>query len=438
MQVTEILNEGLKRSFRFTVPPEEIDAKVEAKLAEARPGISMPGFRKGSVPLSILKKKYGQQLQGEAVKEIMDAAVAKHFEDSGDRPTTRLNLKAPESDWTPAKGMDFDLTYEAFPEIPDLDLKAIKLERLKVVVGDADVDEKLAEIASQAKTYEKKDGPAENGDQVVIDYRGTIDGEEFDGGGGEDISLVLGPSGLLPGFVEALTAAKAGDEIEVKTKFPENFSQETLRGKEAVFSCKVKSVKAPRPAEVDDELAKSLGAADLGELKSAIKRDLETRYAAEARLVAKSRLFDALDGRVDFDLPPTMVEDEAKNVAISLWREENPDGGKVDPENVEPDAKHVELAERRVRIGLLLREIGRKHGISVSEAEIVQAAQDMAPPGQDIRKFVENAMKNQGLVGQISATIFENKMSDFIFELAQVSEVEGTKEDLEKAAESLD
>lgn len=438
MQVTEILNEGLKRTFRFTVPPEEIDAKVEAKLAGVRPGISMPGFRKGSVPLSILKKKYGQQLQGEAVKEIMDAAVAKHFEDSGDRPTTRLDLKTPESDRSPGKGMDFDLTYETFPVIPDLDLKGIKLERLKVAAGDADVDEELAGIASQAKTYEEKDGPAEIGDQMVIDYRGTIDGEEFDEGSGENISLVLGPSGLLPGFAEALTAAKAGDEIEVKTKFPENFSQETLRGREAVFSCKVKSVKAPRPAAVDDELAKRLGAADLGELKSAIKRDLEARYAAEARLVAKSRLFDALDGRVDFELPPTMVEDEAKNVALSLWREENPDGGKGEPENVEPEAKHVELAERRVRIGLLLREIGRKHGISVSEAEIVQAAQTMAPPGQDVRKFVENALKDQGLVGQISATIFENKMSDFIFELAQVSEVEGTKKDLEKAAESLD
>lgn len=438
MQVTEILNEGLKRAFRFTLPPEEIDAKVEAKLLGARPGISMPGFRKGSVPLSILKKKYGQQLQGEAIKEIMDAAVAKHFEDSGDRPATRLDLKSHEGDWTPGKVMDFDLTYEAFPEIPDLDLKDIKLERLKVAVGDADVDEELAGIASQAKTYEEKDGPAEIGDQVVIDYRGTIDGEEFDEGSREDRSLVLGQPGLLPGFAEALTAAKAGDEIDVKTKFPEIFGQETLRGKEAVFSCKVKSVKAPRPAAIDDELAKRLGVADLGELKSAIKRDLETRYATEARMVAKSRLFDALDGRVDFELPPTMVEAEAKNVALSLWREENPDGGKGDPESVEPDEKHVELAERRVRIGLLLREIGRKHGISVSQDEIVQAAQNLTPQGQDMRKFVESALKDQALVGQISASIFENKMSDFIFELAQVSEVEGTKEDLAKAAESLD
>lgn len=437
MQVTEILNEGLKRAVRFTVPPEEIDAKVEAKLAGARPGISMPGFRKGAVPMAILKKKYGPELHGEAVKEIMDAAVAKHFEDSGDRPATRLDFKT-DGDGTPGKGMDFDLTYEAFPEIPDLDLKDIELEMLKVAVGDAEVDEELTRIASQTNVYEAKDGPAETGDKVVIDYKGTIDGEEFEDGSAEGSSLVVGASDLLAGFAEGFAAAKAGDEIDIKTTFPEDFSRESLRGKEAVFSCKVISVNAPRPAAVDDELAKRFGAPDLGTLKNAIRGEMEARYAGEARLVAKSRLFDVLDGKVDFELPPTMVEVEARNVALSLRREQNPNAGKGEPENVEPDAKHVELAERRVRIGLLLREIGRKHGIAVSDAEIVQAAQTMAPHGQDVRKFTENILKDQGFVERIKATIFENKMVDFIFELAQVSEIEATKEDLEKASESLD
>ncbi|WP_093320935.1 trigger factor [Shimia haliotis] len=442
MQVTETLNEGLKRGYNIVVTAAELDDKVKEKLVEAQPEIEMKGFRKGKVPMPILRKQFGERLLGEAMQEAVDGAMNKHFEDSGDRPALQPKVEMKNGEeWKPGSDVEVEMSYEALPEIPEVELKGIKLEKLVVKADDAAVDEALANLAETAQDFKarRKGSKAKDGDQVVMDFVGRIDGEAFDGGAGEDFPLVLGSGQFIPGFEEQLVGVKAEEEKDVTVNFPEEYGAENLAGKEAVFSCTIKEVKEPVAAEINDELAQKFGAEDLAGLKGQVSERLEAEYAGAARAVTKRALLDELDKLVSFDLPPSLVEAEAGQIAHQLWHEENPEVEGHDHPEIEPTDEHNTLAERRVRLGLLLAELGQKAEVEVTDAEMTQAIMNQARqyPGQE-RQFFEFVQQNAQMQQQLRAPIFEDKVVDYVLELAEVSEKEVDKDALEKAVESLD
>ncbi|CUI01034.1 trigger factor [Leisingera aquaemixtae] len=441
MQVTETLNEGLKRGYAITVTAAELDEKVNEKLVEAQPEIEMKGFRKGKVPMALLKKQFGQRLMGEAMQESIDGAMNKHFEDSGDRPALQPEVKMTNEDWKEGDDVNVEMSYEALPEIPEVDFSGVELEKLVVKAEDEAVSEALANLAETAKEFEAREegAAAEDGDQVVIDFVGKIDGEAFDGGAGDDYPLVLGSNSFIPGFEEQLVGTKAGEEKEVTVSFPEEYGAEHLAGKEAVFTCTVKEVKAPKAAEIDDELAKKFGSDDLDALKGQIAERLEAEYAGAARAVLKRALLDKLDALVSFDLPPSLVDAEAKQIAHQLWHEDNPEVHDHNHGEIEPTEEHVKLAERRVRLGLLLAELGQKAEVEVTDAEMTQAIMSQARqyPGQE-RQFFEFIQQNAQMQQQLRAPIFEDKVVDHIVGQAKVEEKEVSKDELEKAVEALE
>jgi len=441
MQVTETLNEGLKRGYAITVTAAELDAKVNAKLEEARPDIEMKGFRKGKVPMSLLKKQFGPRVLGEAMQESIDGAMGEHFEQSGDRPAGQPQVKMTNEDWKEGDDVNVEMTYEALPEIPDVDLKSIELERMVVKADDAAVTEALENLAETAQDFKdrRKGSKAKDGDQVVIDFVGKIDGEAFDGGSAEDYPLVLGSNSFIPGFEEQLVGAKAEEEKDVTVSFPEDYQAENLAGKEAVFTCTVKAVKEPTAAEINDDLATRYGAENLDGLKAQIVERLEQEYTGAARAITKRALLDKLDTMVSFDLPPSLVEAEASQIAHQLWHEENPEVHDHNHGEIEATEEHTKLAERRVRLGLLLAELGQRAEVEVTDAEMTQAIMQQARqyPGQE-RQFFEFVQQNQQMQQQLRAPIFEDKVVDYVFELATVADKEASKDDLQKAVEALE
>ncbi|MEL7299404.1 MAG: trigger factor [Pseudomonadota bacterium] len=441
MQVTETLNEGLKRGYTITLPASELDDQVTAKLKEAQPDIEMKGFRKGKVPLALLKKQFGDRVLGEALQETIDGAMSKHFEDSGDRPAMQPDVKMTKEDWKPGDDVEVAMSYEALPEMPDVDLKGLKLEKMVAKADDAAVTEALESLAENAQNFEdrKKGSKAKDGDQVTMDFLGKVDGEAFEGGAAEDYPLVLGSNSFIPGFEEQLVGVKAGEEKDVTVSFPEDYQAAHLAGKEAVFSCTIKAVKAPKKAEINDDLAKQFGAEDLAALKGQVSERLEAEYSGAARAVQKRALLDELDKVVEMELPPSLVDAEAGQIAHQLWHEENPEVEGHDHAKVEPTDEHKSLAQRRVKLGLLLAELGRKAEVEVSDAEMTQAIMNAARqyPGQE-RQFFEFVQQNQQMQQQLRAPVFEDKVVDYIFELATVTEKEVSKDDLQKAVEALE
>ena len=392
MQVTETLNEGLKRAYSIKLTAAELDTKVTEKLHEAQPDVEMKGFRKGKVPLALLKRQFGQRIMGEAMQETIDGAMSKHFEDSGDRPAMQPNVEMKEGEkWKEGDDVEVSLTYEALPTIPEVDFSKIKLQKLVVKSDKAAVDEALDNLASSANDFKdrKKGSKAKDGDQIVIDFIGTVGGEAFDGGSSEDYPLVLGSNSFIPGFETQLVGCKVGEDKKVKVTFPQEYGSENLAGKDAEFACKIKNVKEPVPAKINDELATKFGAEDLKALKVQISERLESEYGGAARAVMKRHLLDALDKKVKFELPPSLVEAEAKQIAHQLYHEENPDVKDHEHEDIKPSKEHNKLAERRVRLGLLLAELGQKAEVEVSDAEMSQAimAQSRQYPGQEKEFF---------------------------------------------------
>ncbi|WP_284163163.1 trigger factor [Frigidibacter sp. SD6-1] len=442
MQVTETLKDGLKRGYTITVTAAELDAKVTEKLLEAQPEVEIKGFRKGKVPMAMLRKQFGQRIMGDAMQDAIDGAMKGHFDASGDRPAMqpKVEMKNGET-WKEGQDVVVEMTYEALPEIPDVDLSKVKLEKLVVKAEDKAVTEALENLAKSAQNFEdkKKGTKAKDGDQVVIDFKGSVDGDYFEGGSGEDYPLVLGSKSFIPGFEEQLVGAKAGDEVKVEVTFPESYGASHLAGKAAIFECTVKAVKGAKAAEIDDELAKKFGAESLEALKGQIAERLEAEYKGAARAVMKRALLDQLDGLVKFDLPPTLVEAEAHQIAHQLWHDENPDHHGHDHGAIEATDEHKKLAERRVRLGLLLAEVGRKEKVEVSDAEMTQAVLNQARqyPGQE-RAFFEYVQKNPQMQQQLRAPIFEDKVVDLIFAGAKVTEKEVSKDKLQKAVEALD
>lgn len=442
MQVTETLKDGLKRGYTITVTAAELDAKVQEKLIEAQPEVEIKGFRKGKVPLAILKKQFGARILGDAMQDAVDTAMKDHFEATGDRPALQPDVKmVGGEEWKEGNDVVVEMSYEALPEIPDFDAGKIKLEKLIVKADDAAVDEALKNLADNAKSFDdrKKGAKAKDGDQITIDFKGSVDGELFEGGSAEDYPLVLGSGSFIPGFEAQLVGAKVGDEVEVKVDFPAEYGAKHLAGKAAVFACTVKAVKEPKAAEIDDELAKKFGAEDLAALKTQVSGRLEAEYAGASRAVLKRGLLDQLDGLVKFDLPSKLVEAEAAQIAHQLWHEEHPEEHGHNHGHVEPTDEHKKLAERRVRLGLLLAEVGKKAEVTVTDAEMTQAVLSAARqyPGQE-RAYFEFVQKNPQVQQQLRAPIFEDKVVDLIVGQAKVTEKEIGKDDLQKAVEALD
>ena len=442
MQVTETLNEGLKRAYTITVTAAELDAKVQEKLVEAQPEVEMKGFRKGKVPMAMLRKQFGARLMGDAMQDAIDGAMKSHFDASGDRPALQPEVKMVGGEsWAEGQDVVVEMTYEALPPIPEFDAGKVVLQRLVVKAEASAVDEALANLAGSAQSFEdrKKGSKAKDGDQIVIDFAGSVDGEAFEGGSAEDYPLVLGSGSFIPGFEEQLTGAKVGDAVSVNVTFPEAYGARHLAGKAAVFACTVKAVKGPKPAEVDDELARKYGADSLDALKAQIAERLETEYLGASRAVMKRALLDQLDTLVKFDLPSSLVTAEANQIAHQLWHEDHPEEQGHNHGTVEPTDEHKSLAERRVRLGLLLAEMGRKAEITVTDAEMTQAVLSQARqyPGQE-RAFFEFVQKNPQMQQQLRAPIFEDKVVDHIVAGAKVTEKAATKEDLQKAVEALD
>ncbi len=441
MQVTETLNEGLKRAYAVTITAQELEDKVVAKLKEAQPNVEVKGFRKGKVPLPMLRKQFGPSVMGEALQETVDGAVSGHFEKSGDKPAGQPDIKMTKEDWKEGDDIEVALTYECLPAIPETDFTKLKLEKLVAKIDDADVDEALANLAKTATDYadKKKGSKAKDGDQVVINFLGKVDGEAFDGGKGEDYPLVLGSNSFIPGFEGQLVGTKAGDDIEVKVKFPDEYGSEALAGKDAMFECTVNAVKGAVDAVIDDELAKKFGAESLDDLKTQVTDRLKTEYGGATRMVTKRQLMDELDKLVDFELPPSLVETESNQIAHQLWHEENPDVEGHDHPEITPTEEHIKLATRRVRLGLLLAEVGSVQKVTITDAEMQQAVMQQAQqyPGQE-REFFEYVQKDQNALQQLRAPLFEDKVVDHILEQADVNEKEVSKEDLQKAVEALD
>jgi trigger factor len=439
MQVTETLNEGLKRGYTVTVTAQDLDQRVQAKLAEIQPQAAMKGFRPGKVPMALLRKQHGPRLIGEAMQETIDGAVSSHLESTGDRPAMQPSVKMTNEGWKEGDDVTVEVAYEKLPEVPAVDLSSLSLTRLKVQPEDSAVDEALAQLADTAKSYEDKDGAAETGDQVVIDFLGKVDGEAFEGGSATDYPLVLGSNSFIPGFEDQLVGVKAGEEKDVNVSFPEEYGAKHLAGKAAVFTCTVKAVKAAKPAEINDELATRFGADSLDALKTQVRERLEQEYGGAARAVAKRALLDVLDQKVDFDLPESLVKAEAEQIAHQLWHEDNPHEHGHNHDHIEPTEDHLRLARRRVKLGLLLADLGQKAEVKVTDQELTQAVLQQARQyrGQE-RQFFEYVQNNPAARQQLQAPIFEDKVIDHIFGAAQVEEKDVSKDELQAAVEKLD
>ena len=442
MQVTETLNKGLKRAYDILVTANELDENVQSKLIEAQPTFEMKGFRKGKVPLSLLKKQFGEKLMGEAMQETIDNAMKEHFDTTGDRPAQQPAMEMKDGDtWKKGDDVEVSISYERLPDIPDVDFKKIKLKRMVVEVDEKAIKEGLENLAKNAQNFEdrKKGSKSKDGDQLNINFLGKINGEAFEGGAGEDYPLVIGSNSFIPGFEEQLIGKKTGDEVKVNVSFPKDYNSKDLAGKEAVFDCVINAVKQPKPAVINDEMAKQFGSEDLKALKAQLKERLGTEYAAAARQLTKRELMDALDKLVKFDLPEALVDAESSQIAHQLWREDNPNVEEKDQPEIETTDESKTLGERRVRLGLLLADLGRKNEITISDQEMQQAvfAEAQKYPGQE-KEFFEFIQKNEEVQQQLRAPLFEDKVVDFVFELSTISEKKVTKDALQKAIESED
>jgi trigger factor len=440
MQIVEKSGEGLSRVFGVTVPASELATRLDARIAEVAPQMNVKGFRPGKVPTAHVRRLYGKALMGEVVEQALNETTQKVLDDNKLRPAGQPELN-PSSDMDKVidGGVDlaFDLAVEVMPEFEPIDPASIELTKPVYKITDAEVDESLDELAKQARTYEPRTGKslkAKDGDQLLIDFVGTIDGVEFAGGKAEGAELVLGSGQFIPGFEEQLTGAKPGDDIVVKVKFPEDYQAKDLAGKDAEFATKVTEVRAPVDGTADDELAKRLGLSDLAALKDLLRSNLAGRYDNSSRFKLKRALLDVLDTKHDFPLPPRMVEAEFGGI----WQQVEADKARgglpaEDAEKSEDQLKdeYRKIAERRVRLGLVLAEIGRKNDVVVTDQELTDAIMREARQyGAQAQQVFDMYRQRTDLQAALRAPIYEDKVVDLIFGKAKIDEKEVSKDEL--------
>ena len=429
MQITETSTEGLKREFKVVVASQDIEQRVNARLAEVAKTVRLPGFRPGKVPTAVVKQRYGDSLLGEVLEQTVNETSSQALSDRNLRPALQPKIEITSFE----KGADlvYDMKLEILPEIETIDFSGVSLERLKPEIPDTELDEALKNLADRYReTEDVTDGSAAaTGDTVVIDFVGSIDGEKFDGGAGTDFSLELGSGRFIPGFEDQLVGSKVGDHVAVKVPFPADYGVDTLAGKDAVFEVDLKGLKRKLPSVVDEKLAETLGLENLEALRGAVREQMEREYAGVARQKLKRDLLDILSEKHDFAVPTGMVDLEFD----SIWKQYEAErdrakaSGAYKEEEAKPDEEtkdeYRKIAERRVRLGLVLAEVGRTNNIQVTQDEVNRAvmAQARNYPGQEkaVMDFYRN---NPDAMGSLRAPIYEDKVVDFIVDLAQVTD----------------
>jgi trigger factor len=444
MQVTETLAEGLKHEFQISVPASDLDAKADARLVDLKEKVRLNGFRPGKVPVSHLKKVYGRSVMAETVEQTIRDTNTKIFTERGFRLATEPKVtmpteeKAVEDILTGKSDLNYTVSIEVVPSIQLADFKSFSVEKPVADVSDADVDEAIKRIADQSRPYlAKADGAkAENGDRVTVSFKGSIEGNPFDGGTGENIQVVIGSNTFIPGFEEQLLGMAPGETRTLKVSFPKNYTNLELAGKPAEFETTASLIEAPQETEINDEFAKTLGLESLDKLKEAARARLSAEYAGATRQRVKRMLLDRLDEAHRFEAPPSLVDEEF-NLMWNSIKAEMESGGKTfaDEDTTEEAAKeeYRQIADRRVRLGLVLSEIGEKNKITVTEDEVSRAVIERARsmPGRE-KEVWEYYQKNANALAQLRAPIYEDKVVDFILELANVTEKKVTREDLYK------
>ncbi len=426
MQVTETLAEGLKREFTVVVPAAELEEKTSGRLAEIARQANLPGFRPGKVPVAILRQRYGESVRHEILQQAISNSWQEALEDKGLRPA--LQPKIEMVTFEEGRDLEYKMAVELVPDIGSPDFGSIALERQVADVPDDEVEAAIKRLADSRKTFEAADAAhiAVVGDRVRIDFTGRVDGNEFPGGSGKDFPLELGSGMFLPGFSDQLKGAKAGETREVKVSFPEAYGVKDLAGKEAVFTVEVKAVETPVAAALDDEFAKSYGAESLDALRTQVRAEIERQYASLTRARLKRELLDALADKVSFELPETMLEREFD----AIWQQVKQaiEDGKLDEDDKDKSEEELrgqyrKIAERRVRLGLLLAEVGRTNNIQVSQDDLNRAMAEEARkyPGQE-RRVLEFFRENPQASQELQAPIYEDKVVDFILEMAKVSD----------------
>ncbi len=442
MQVTETVSDGLKRQLKVTVALPEIQEKVDARLHDMKQRANIKGFRPGKVPVEHLRRLYGRSIMAEVLQQTISETSQKALAEREERPAQQPEINLPEESSGVEKVMsgDADLEYTmSFEVIPDMelaDLSKISLEKEVAEPAEEDVEKSVEQLLESSATYEPKKGAAKEGDQVKVDFVGKIDGEPFEGGAAEEIDVVIGKNAFIPGFEEGLVGTKAGEERVVKVTFPEGYGAEHLAGKPAEFDVTVKEVSAPKLPKADDDFAKGMGLESMDKLRAAIRDKLARELQQASRNKLKRKLLDELDKRHDFELPASLVEQEFNE----LWQqvtqqmeragESFEDSGKTEDEARDENRK---LAERRVRLGLVLAEIGTRNNIEVTDDEMKRAMMDQARqyPGQE-KQVIEYFQQNPGALIELRGPIFEEKVVDYALAMAKLTETTVSPEDLFK------
>jgi trigger factor len=440
MQIVEKSVEGLSRVYGVTVPAAVLAEKVEVRIAEITPTLNLKGFRPGKVPTGHVRRMFGKSLMSEIVEQTINETTQKVLSDNNLRPAGEPDLR-PEGDiqdvFEGRSDLAYEIALEVIPEFEPADFSEISLKRPIYEPTEEEVDAAVAELAESSKTYEPRKGKtvkSKDGDQLLIDFVGRVDGEAFEGGGAEDATLTLGSGQFIPGFEEQLVGAKPGDEVLVKVTFPAEYQAAQLAGKDAEFTVQVKEVRAPKGSKVDDALAERLGIENLEKLKELLRSNLQSQFAGATRFKLKRALLDILDERHDFLLPPRMVEAEFSQIWEQVQQDKT--SGGLPPEDADKtdaqlEVEYRKIAERRVRLGLVLAEVGRINNVQVTEQELAEAmraeAMRYGPQAQQIFDFLR---QNPSAQSQIRAPIFEEKVVDLIVSRAKVEDEKVSKEDL--------
>ncbi|MBX9635039.1 MAG: trigger factor [Magnetospirillum sp.] len=437
MQVTETNADGLKREFKVVVPAAQLETRTEGRLAEIAREVKLPGFRPGKVPMKIVRQKYGASIMGEVLEAAVNEGAGAAIAEKGLKPAMQPKVEI--TSYAEGKDLEFSVAVEVLPEITPMDFATISLEREKAQAPDEEINETLARIAERHEGSEVVERASASGDVVVIDFVGKKDGVAFQGGTGEGYSLKLGSNTFIPGFEDQLIGKTAGEQVVVDVTFPEAYGNEDLAGAPAQFDVTVKEVRAAKPAELDDELAKKLGMDSLDALKQAIKDEISRELDGISRIKLKRKLLDVLAANHDFQVPEGMVEQEFE----AIWKQisEDREQGRTDPSDEGKDedtlkADYRILAERRVRLGLLLADVGQKNTVNVTQDDVNKALIEEARryPGQEHLVF-QYYKNNPGALDNLRAPIFEDKVIDFILELAKVADTEISAVDLRKDPE---
>jgi trigger factor len=442
MQVTETLNEGLKREIQIVVPATELDSRLSARLEEMRGQVKLNGFRPGKVPTAHLRRLYGKSAMAEIVQDVLNENARKTLEERGERAAMQPSFELPESEdetveiLSGKRDLAYKMTYEILPAFTLGELSGIKIDRPVAEVTDEEVGIEVNKLARDSSEYSPKEGAAETGDRLTISYVGKIDGEPFEGGADENGMVQIGSGRFIPGFEDQLIGAKVGDERVLNVTFPEEYGAKALAGKAATFDVVVKEVSSPVAVTVDDEWAKKFGIESLEKLRGTIREQMQGQLNVATRTKIKRQLLDQLDERHTFELPPTMVEQEFQNVWNQVTQDLERSGRSfADEETTEDAAKadYRKIAERRVRLGLVLSEIGEKNQIQVTDEEVQKALVDRIRqyPGQE-KQVYDFYKENPEALASLRAPIFEEKVVDHLLTLADITDRTVSREELFK------